>query len=129
MTLFGAVGAAVLIGITLAVLRESGGRMVVGVTVGGGLLLAAYALSRLGGVLGGFRELATGTELSPYLTLILKAIGVGYTVELGADICRDLGAESIAKRMEMLGRVELLLLALPPTTELIRLACDMLEGI
>ncbi len=128
MTLLQVVGAAVLVGITLATLREGGGKMTVAVGIGGGVLLVGWAVTRLSGVLGSFGEMAVSTPLSPYLSLILKAIGVGYTVEVGAGICRDLGATELARRIELCGRVELLLLAIAPMTELVHLALEMAGG-
>ncbi len=103
--------------------------MLLPVALGGGVLLTVWMLSRLGGALGDFIEMTSETAMSPYLTLLLKAIGVGYVVGISADICRDLGAAETAKRIELCGRAELLVLAMPPLTELMRLAHSMAEGV
>ncbi len=129
MTLLQAAGVALLIGMVVAFLKDAGGRFALFAAAGGGILLTLWGISRLGGVFTAFRELTSSTVLSPYLTLLMKALGVGYVVEVSADICRDLGAPETAKRLELCGRAELLLLALPPLTELIRLACEMAEGL
>ncbi len=129
MTILQAVGAAVIIGVTLAVLREGGSRLAVFAGAGGGILLLVYVMARLGVVFGEFITLAETSALSPYLTLLMKAIGVGYVVNIAADICRDLGAAGVADKIEMCGRAELLVLAIPPLTELLKLACDMAEGV
>ncbi len=129
MTFLQLAGAALIIALTVALLRESGNRLIPFVAAGGGILLAGWAMLRISGVFTAFTELASQTVLSPYLALLLKAIGVGYVVQIAADICRDLGANETAKRLELCGRAELLLLALPPLTDLIQIACQMAEGI
>ncbi len=129
MTLLQVAGAAVLIGVTLSFLRESGNRFTWLVAAGGGILLTIWGIGRLGGVFSVFADLTSKTELSPYLTLVLKALGVGYVVQISADVCRDLGANEAGKRLELCGRAELLLLALPPLGELIHLASQMAEGV
>ncbi len=129
MTLLQATGVAILIAITMSLLKEGGNRFALYVAAGGGLLLLVAGVARLSGVISDFRTLASTTVLSPYLTLILKAIGIGYVVGISADICRDLGAQETARRLEFWGRAELLLLAMPPLAELVKLACEMVEGV
>ncbi len=129
MTILQAAGAAIVIGVTLALLKDGGGRLALFVGAGGGILLLGYMMARLGGVFRDFTTLARESALSPYVTLLLKAIGIGYVVSISADICRDLGATETAKKLELCGRAELLVLALPPLTELLKLACNMAEGV
>ncbi len=129
MTLLQVAGAAVLIGVTISFLKEGNGRLSAMVGAGGGILLLGYVVARLSGMFESFVALAHTSALSPYVTLLMKAIGVGYVVSISADICRDLGAAETAKKIELCGRAELLVLALPPLTELLKLACNMTEGI
>ncbi|RCW65402.1 stage III sporulation protein AD [Saliterribacillus persicus] len=48
-----------------------------------------------------------------YLTVIIKVIGIAYIAEIGATIVRDAGLESIAAKVEILGKILILLLAIP----------------
>lgn len=48
-----------------------------------------------------------------YFTTILKIIGIAYIVEFGAQISRDAGEESIASKIELGGKVIIMVLAMP----------------
>ena len=58
--------------------------------------------------------------------LVLKVLGVGYLTEIGADICRELGAETLGARFALLGRMEIFLLSLPTLEALFSSAVAML---
>ena len=48
-----------------------------------------------------------------YLGNVLKALGVAVLTQICADICRDLGEGSAASGVELIGRIEILLLCVP----------------
>lgn len=48
-----------------------------------------------------------------FFTTILKIIGIAYIVEFGAQISRDAGEESIASKIELGGKVIIMVLAIP----------------
>ncbi len=73
-------------------------------------------------------ELAVGTGFEEYLSVLLKALGITLAVQLTSELCRDMGASSLASNLELVGRVELLLLALPLIKELAGIASDIIKG-
>lgn len=48
-----------------------------------------------------------------YLDTILKIIGIAYIVEISANLTRDSGLTSLASKIELAGKIFILLLALP----------------
>ncbi len=64
--------------------------------------------------------------LSEPVRLVLKVLGVGYLTEIGADVCRELGAESLASRLSLFGRMEIFLLSLPSLEKLFEAALSLL---
>ena len=48
-----------------------------------------------------------------YVENVLKALGVAVLTQICADICRDLGEGSAASGVELIGRIEILLLCIP----------------
>lgn len=48
-----------------------------------------------------------------YLETVLKIIGIAYIAEFGAQIVRDAGQESIASKIEIAGRMFILVMAVP----------------
>jgi stage III sporulation protein AD len=54
-----------------------------------------------------------------YLETILKIIGIAYVAEFGAHITRDAGLSSVAAKIELAGKVFILVLAVPILTAVI----------
>lgn len=127
MTLWQAVAACMLIAATVAALRDTGTRMAPYALAVGGGAVALFALSRLGGPLAAFTALVENSPLSEHASVLLRGVGIAYVTKLGGDTCRDLGAETVANRLEFCGRAEVILLALPYVTELIAWATHLVE--
>ncbi|WP_077326909.1 stage III sporulation protein AD [Virgibacillus siamensis] len=54
-----------------------------------------------------------------YMTTILKIIGIAYIAELGASLTKDAGLTSVATKIELAGKIFILLLAVPIITAVI----------
>ncbi|KGX88846.1 stage III sporulation protein AD [Pontibacillus litoralis] len=54
-----------------------------------------------------------------YVETILKIIGIAYISEFGAQITRDAGLSSVASKIELAGKVFILVLAVPILTAVI----------
>lgn len=127
MTLWQLTGAALLFAIILAAMRDTGGRSVPYILAAGGSLLFVAVFSRLLTPLQLLSSLLSESPLSSHASVLIRGLGIVWIVKIGGDICRDLGADSIAGRLELCGRAELLLLTLPYITELVRLAVRLVE--
>ena len=57
---------------------------------------------------------------------ILKIIGIGYLFGVSSDVCRELGEGGIASALTLVGRLEIVAVALPFIAELIELALELL---
>lgn len=90
-----------------------------------GLALFGFALFRYREPLALLSELAESGGLSDSLSSILRMLGIGALTAFTADVCRDLGEATLASRVELCGRVEILLLSLPFLTELLSLAVEV----
>lgn len=54
-----------------------------------------------------------------YVETILKVIGIAYIVEIGASMTRDAGLASLATKIELAGKIFIILLAIPIIRSLI----------
>lgn len=54
-----------------------------------------------------------------YFTTLLKIIGIAYIAEFGAEICKDAGEAAIASKIELAGKVIIVVLAVPIITSLL----------
>ncbi|HOB20644.1 MAG TPA: stage III sporulation protein AD [Candidatus Atribacteria bacterium] len=61
-----------------------------------------------------------------YITTILKVIGIAYIAEFGSQICKDAGETAIASKIEMGGKILIMILALPVLTALLEVIIKIL---
>ena len=59
------------------------------------------------------KALFEGNELGEYAGMIIKALGIAILAQICADICRDCGEGSVASGVELVGRLEILVLCFP----------------
>ena len=105
-----------------AVLRRFSSEFVLPVLIAGCAIIAYMALEPLSDAVGGISSLASASGFGGYFTALLKALGCAFTAQTAADICRDTGESALASKIELAGRVELLLIALPLATEVVETA-------
>ncbi|MBP5209234.1 MAG: stage III sporulation AC/AD family protein [Clostridia bacterium] len=126
MTLWQMGGLALLCAMAGTLLRESGGgRQATLLSLCGGAMLLVGWLARVSPAVAALAQLSGQGGLGSWTPLLLKALAVGYVTEIGADACRELGAEQVGAKLELCGRAELVLLALPCLTELLRTAATL----
>ena len=61
------------------------------------------------------------------LKSLLKIIGVGYVTEFGAGILKDFGSHSIADKVELGGKLTIVLLSMPILEGLLQLVRGFLQ--
>lgn len=118
---------ALMLALSGQLLRESGAKYLPLLAAAGGALLLSVILPELGLLVGEVRELSALSAAAPYLETVLRVLAVGYAAEIGADICRDLGDSSGASRIELAGKIEILLLAMPEFLSLVKLSLSLIE--
>ncbi|MFC7320845.1 stage III sporulation protein AD [Halobacillus campisalis] len=65
---------------------------------------------------------------SIYFKTILKIIGIAYITEFGAQLIRDAGLGALASKVELAGKLFILMLAIPIITALIETILDFIPG-
>jgi stage III sporulation protein AD len=63
---------------------------------------------------------------SIYITTVLKVIGIAYIAEFGSQICKDSGEGAIASKIELGGKILIMVLALPILTALLEVVLKIL---
>lgn len=53
-----------------------------------------------------------------YLTILMKMTGIAYVCEFASNLCRDAGCQTIASQVEMIGKLSMMVLAMPIVTAL-----------
>lgn len=70
-----------------------------------------------------------GDLQSEWLSVMLKAVGIGLVVEIGGLICSDAGNGAMAKTLQTLGAAAVLWLSVPLMKSLIELLQQILGGL
>ncbi|ASN05280.1 stage III sporulation protein AD [Virgibacillus necropolis] len=79
-----------------------------------GIIILSVVIAQIGAVLKLIESLGEKASIDGiYMETILKIIGIAYIAEIGANITRDAGLSSIASKIELAGKVFILLLAVP----------------
>lgn len=119
-------GIAVLCAAATVFLRETKSPLARFIPLCGSLCILVYAAVSLRGSVSAIESLADGTVVSEYTGTLLRALGIGYTAELTADVCRGCGADSVSSAILTMGRVELAALACPLLLNLLSAASSVL---
>lgn len=90
-------------------------------TVFVGAMIFIYLIGQIQQVLIMMQRLAMNAHLNMvYVETILKIIGIAYIAEFGAQITKDAGQGSLASKIELAGKVLILVLAIPIMTAIIK---------
>lgn len=63
-----------------------------------------------------------------YLSVLLKVVGIAYLATLGAQLAQDVGEQAVATKIELAGKVLILVLAVPVVTAIVRLLLRLLPS-
>ncbi len=108
------VGLAIVAVVLLLVVRQQRPEIAVLLSLVVGVVILFMVAQRLVAVLDFLRDLATRARVnSLYLNIILKIIGIAYIAEIGAQVCRDAQETSVAGKVELAGKLLILVLAMP----------------
>lgn len=86
--------------------------------VGAGIFL--FLIDKIGQVIAMLQRLAVNANVNMiYVETLLKIIGIAYIAEFGAQITRDAGQGAIASKIELGGKILILVMAIPILTVII----------
>jgi stage III sporulation protein AD len=79
-----------------------------------GIVLFLLLIGKISAVIHTLEQLAVKSDINMiFLKTILKIIGIAYIAEFGAQIVRDAGQEAIAAKIELSGKILIMVMAIP----------------
>ncbi|HET7627506.1 MAG TPA: stage III sporulation protein AD [Bacillales bacterium] len=94
-----------------------------------GAVIFLFLIGQIQKIIAMVEQLAESAHLNMiYVKTILKIIGIAYIAEFGAQMTRDAGQGAIASKIELAGKVLILLLAIPIITAVIQTVIGLLPG-
>ncbi|MEF2964462.1 stage III sporulation protein AD [Paenibacillus sp. M1] len=108
------VGLGLLATVLILVIKEQKPLFAFLIAASTGIYIFLFLIGKIGGIIEVLEQLAESSGVQMiYLKTILKIIGIAYIAEFGAQIVRDAGQESIASKIELAGKVLIMVLAIP----------------
>lgn len=83
------------------------------VRIAGSAAVSLLAISIILPIITFLRSLFDGSSIGEYGSAVIKALGIAALTQICADICRDSGEGSAASGVELIGKLEILLLCIP----------------
>ena len=120
-------GFAVIGCVAVLLLRGGEGEYALGVRVAVGVAVMGTVLMMAEPIVSEWLGQAEAYGVSPYASVMLRALGISLLSHTCAEVCRDCGEAGLAGGVETGGRVAILLLCLPLINEILSLASSLME--
>jgi stage III sporulation protein AD len=116
------VGLGVIATVIILVLKAQRPEIAIQISIMTGIVVFILLAGKLSAIVELLNKYAEKAEINMnYLTILLKIIGIAYIAEFGAEVCRDAGETSVASKIELAGKVAIIVLAVPIITSLLEL--------
>ena len=121
------IGVALIFSVSLLLLRTLGWRGTPVFCTLAFLFLISEAAGELFTSFSQIKDLISDSAAKDAIAASLKIIGIGYLFGISADICRELGEATVAKGVEIAGRVEIIGVTLPFFEEILKTGAKLLQ--
>lgn len=114
------VGVSIFAVIMIIILKNYRSEMALVLSIITGIGIMLYAISKMSSVINVLNDLVSKSGVNTdFLLIIIKVIGIAYIVEFGKNVCIDAGQSSIATKLEMAGKVVIVVLTIPLISSLV----------
>ncbi len=97
------------------------------ITIFTGIIIFLFLIGKISSVIHILEKLATQANINMvYLETILKIIGIAYIAEFGAQITKDAGQTAIASKIELAGKILIMVMAIPIIGAIIETVIELL---
>jgi len=124
------VGFALTCALLLVLVRRGSAPLGLLLAVGASGVILTAVVSHLPPILDALNELAdrAGVQML-YIRTIFQVIAVAYIVDIGAQLCSDVGEGALAKNIQLAGKVIILVMAVPIIIAVADVIIDLLEQV
>ena len=128
-TLFSLIGFAVVTAILSCTVRQFNNAAGMNVALAGGAFILLSIIAKVSGVAAALSSVAASGGLEgESVAVIVKAIGIAYTTQIAAALCRDLGETALAVKTELIGRIMLMTLAVPLILKITEMLTELVRN-
>ncbi|MEW8977594.1 MAG: stage III sporulation protein AD [Symbiobacterium sp.] len=108
------VGLGLLAGMLISLLRQHKPELAMQLSIAAGVMLFMLMVARVLRVVEVLQTLASRASLEQaHMDTVLKIIGIAYVADFGAQVLTDAGERAVATKVEMAGKIIIMLMAVP----------------
>ncbi|MGN0550551.1 MAG: stage III sporulation protein AD [Acutalibacteraceae bacterium] len=98
-------------------------------TAGGGIIIFIAILSAISPVINKINALAQTAGMSQeYVEILIKSLGICFLCQFSSDACKDAGQTALASKVELAGKLFIVILALPMLEDITNTALRLVGG-
>lgn len=121
------VGIGIVATVLSVILKRTRSELAMFISIITGVIIFTMILGELSYVIETLNNLSRRINIEfAYFSTIIKIIGMAYLIEFGSQISRDAGEDSIAMKIELGGKVIIMVLAIPILLALMELILKIL---
>lgn len=115
-------------GVLVVTIKQKQPEIALQVSIIAGLIIFIYVLDYIVIAIDYIKDLVNKFNI-PYesITVVLKIIGIAYICEFAVQVLKDTGENSLANKVEIAGRVFIVVLSLPILSSFMNMVLGMLE--
>ncbi len=99
------------------------------VSLGTGILIVGLVVIYVSPILTGLQEFVDRSGMDrQYGAILIKSLGICYITQVACESCSDAGETAIASKIELAGKISVVLLALPLFEAIAKIAFQLIEG-
>lgn len=108
------VGLGLLAGMLISLLRQQKPELAMQLSLAAGVMLFLLMVAKVMRVVEVMQTLSARASLEQaHMDTVLKIIGIAYVADFGAQVLADAGEKAVASKVEMAGKIIIMLLAVP----------------
>lgn len=127
MEIFQIVAIGIISSILALTLKKYSPQISILISITAGVIIFMMAIPQLKIVLDMFHSISQNVDINKiYISIVLKIIAISYIAEFGVQICKDAGENSIASKIEFVGKVLIMVVSAPILVALMELVLTMM---
>lgn len=93
-----------------------------------GILILAIAFCRVKGIIDHIQKLLDSTNISlKYISVLFKSLGICFLTQFASDVCKDAGEIALSSKIEIAGKIAILIISLPLFEKITNIAIDLIR--
>lgn len=127
MNIFAFVGVGIIMCVLIVTVKQFKPELALPLCVICGVVMTGYLINLIIPLVDEIQSMAAdGGINSEFIVIAVKAIGICIAVQIASDVCRDAGQSALANKLEMGGKIALLIVSLPLFKEMLSLAVEII---